>query len=458
MTETLRIIAWLSVTVIAGWGALSAILRKEMPPFFSERLALSYGLGLGIVTIEMAMLSFFRIKYSVFSITVWLVPFFLAAVFVRPGKKSAVLPPNTGENPAPFSLLEKLFMLFILSQSAYALFTALIKPLEAYDAVAIYAIKSKIFYLSKCVPPDFFRNFGSFVPHIEYPLLVPLAETFFYTFYGSLNDLIVKIIFPFYYIALLALFYCVSRRWAGRKTSLFFTSMLSSVPFLMEHAASGYADLSLAFYQAASFFYLLLWIREKKGGYLALSFVLSSLAVWTKTEGLMLAAVNMATVAIFILWDGRAVFGKGAAYIAVSSVSMALYMHARAALGLRLHGDFGAIRPFDIFAAAGPVKYAPSIFFQYIRQFFLFKKWNIVWVLILVLLILNFRKTFSKDLRYLTIALFLILAGYTIILLYMPAENIAFALRLTLDRFFLQFLPIGLLWTVIAFKEYGAEI
>jgi hypothetical protein len=83
----------------------------------------------------------------------------------------------------------------------YVFFRTLIKPMESYDSIAIYALKSKIFYLEKIIPPDFFRNFASFVPHIEYPLLIPLAEAGLYTFLGSLNDLLVKMIFPLYYAA-----------------------------------------------------------------------------------------------------------------------------------------------------------------------------------------------------------------------------------------------------------------
>ncbi|MDD5136000.1 MAG: hypothetical protein PHN63_01475, partial [Candidatus Omnitrophica bacterium] len=37
----------------------------------------------------------------------------------------------------------------IILEVFYAFFRALIRPIESYDAVAIYAIKSKIFYLDR---------------------------------------------------------------------------------------------------------------------------------------------------------------------------------------------------------------------------------------------------------------------------------------------------------------------
>jgi len=125
----------------------------------------------------------------------------------------------------------------------YVFFRALIRPMESYDSIAMYAFKSKIFYLAKMIPPDFFKSFSDFVPHIEYPLLIPLAETQFYAFLGYLNDLLVKIIFPLYYVALLAVSYSISKRFLNRRASLLFTFLLATIPQVTDFATNGYADI-----------------------------------------------------------------------------------------------------------------------------------------------------------------------------------------------------------------------
>src|SRR6185295_18080652 len=52
-----------------------------------------------------------------------------------------------------------------------------------------------------------------------------------------------------------------------------------------------YADLPLSFYVTALATRLLLWLQEGSGGHLRLALLFTSLAVFTKTEGLALVFV-----------------------------------------------------------------------------------------------------------------------------------------------------------------------
>ena len=90
------------------------------------------------------------------------------------------------------------------------------------------------------------------MPRIAIPLLIPLLESYVYHFSGSQNDRVVKVISPFFYLSLLALFYQTLRITLNRVASLGGTIIFALLPaFLLYNnggAASGYADLPLTYF------------------------------------------------------------------------------------------------------------------------------------------------------------------------------------------------------------------
>ena len=141
-----------------------------------------------------------------------------------------------------------IFLVFGISfEVVYAFFRALVKPIEAYDAVAIYAIKSKIFYLAGAIPEEFFSRIAAIFPHPDYPLNIPLAQTLGYWSMGVLNDQLIKLIFPLFFVGILALLYFAVRRFAGRTYALVFAFLLASVPQFNAYAANAYLEVPLAF-------------------------------------------------------------------------------------------------------------------------------------------------------------------------------------------------------------------
>ncbi len=450
MLDILKVIFWAALTIMIGWSILSIIFyRRDILPF-KEKIALSYPLGIGLVTIEMAVLSFLGVEFSRTSILAWWSPLFIIALILHSIGKGKSQATARREN-VRFSLLEKFFIFGISFETLYTFFRALIKPIESYDAVAIYAIKSKIFYLAKAIPKDFFRNLKDFVPHIEYPLLLPLSETYFYVFFGSLNDLLVKIIFPLYYLSILTVVYFVLRRLASRKTSLLATFLLATIPQLSAYGTNGYADIILTFYYSASFFYLSLWMKNKNGGFLALSFIFSILSIWTKTEALMLSAATLAVMAIYIITEGRSSIKIGISYILGLSMVVTLYLYMREQLGLKLHGDFAGAAQLDI-------KKIPSILYEYQRQFFGPKKWNIIWVVFLALFCINLKNAFSRNMRFVTFSILLAFSGYATVYMMLPQEGLAWHLSTTGSRFLIHFVPVVVLWVALSLKENDLDI
>jgi len=469
--ETLFLILfWIIFTLGVGYSVLKLLFFRAWPFFVGEALALSYGIGIATISIQMALMSICGIKFSALSTVLLFLPLILAALFLGlPARlrenrhqagglhRKSVLqhPPR---DAAKMTFLEKFFVGIISFEVIYAFFRTLIKPMESYDSIAMYAFKSKIFYLGRMVPKDFFKSFADFVPHIEYPLLIPLAEAQFYTFFGSLNDHLVKIIFPLYYVALLAIAYSICRRSLNRRAALFFTFLLATIPQVTDFATNGYADIPFAFYCSASFFYLYLWLKDKRRAVLALSFIFSVFAIWTKAEGLLFTLINAAVVSICMVKEKR-VSLIGAVYALVSFLAVIAYVLGWRAIGFAVNSDFaGAHVPLTSKIITG-FKRIPAIFYEYQIQFFGPKKWNIIWILFIAGFIVGFKRIFSKELFPVTMAMLLVLSGYSMVYMLSSApQGFGWHLSTSGSRLFLHFVPIAVLWLALMFKELKLEI
>ncbi len=485
------VLFWSACITIIGWSVLRIVIYRDCFDSLSERFALSYCTGLAVVSLEMAFLAFFGVGFSIPSTLIFFLPMISIAAFLdrkklRNFSKNKALRAearsfhSSARNPAPlipafkgallgrrdkisFNLkglpfLEKFFISAISFEIAYAFFRTFIKPMESYDGIAIYALKAKIFYLAKTIPANFFRDFAAFVPHIEYPLLIPLAETSFYVFLGSLNDLLVKMIFPLYYTALVLIFYSVSHRFLNRRGSLFFTFLLATIPQVTDFATNGYADIPFAFYCSASFFYLYLWLRQKEGPFLVLSIILSVFAVWTKAEGLLFAAVNSAVVIICMIKEKRASV-KEILYVTMSMIVVVAYVLVWRSLGLEVNTDFAPSGSSALAKIITGLSRIPAILYEYQIQFFGPKKWNIIWVIFIAGFVLKFKKIFSKELMPLTAALILVFAGYSFVYMLSSApQGFGWHLSTSGSRLFIHFVPIAVLWLALLFKELKLEV
>jgi len=177
--------------------------------------------------------------------------------------------------------------------------------MDSFDSIGNFAFKAKLFFMEARVPYELFVNKSIDIQHPDYPLFIPLSETWVYMFLGKWNDLFVKALFPMFFAALLVIFYFALKRIIGKRFAFISTFFLATIPHFLNYATIGYADFALAMFYSVSFLYLFLWIsyrRENK--YLFLAALFSILAVWTKNEGIMLSLVNIAMLLLFApLWN-----------------------------------------------------------------------------------------------------------------------------------------------------------
>ena len=175
-------------------------------------------------------------------------------------------------------------------QVAYSGLLAARAPFAAWDAWSFWALKARMFTLGG-PRPGYFHDPLTLYTHPDYPLNLPLAAAALFRIPGQLGVVLAALVGPACLGALLLLLYAGLTRLYGRVTAALAVGALSFVPALPVQAASGNADAPLAMYIGAATLYLLLWWRLRRPSDALMMGLLAGGAVWTKREGLPVAAL-----------------------------------------------------------------------------------------------------------------------------------------------------------------------
>lgn len=448
MSEIVLLLANILTTGFIGFNILSFLSSETVAKqlAISEKIPLSIIFGYGVVSIQMFLMGLLNIKFTRINILIpWIILFFANLSTGKLQKFCSVRVPQFRK----FRFYEVSIMLGIVLQTFYNFLRALIKPMESYDAVAIHGLKSKVIFFANGIGPDFFKtismNFGG--AHPDYPLLLPLCENWVYVFLGNFNDQLVKIIFPLFYISILFLLYAVLKKMTGNTLiPLLMTFALSSIKQFSDYATIGYADLILAVYFGTAIFYLYLWSVSNNELYLKICTISLIFCVWTKNEGMLLALIG-----IFLLF----VYGiqylrerkKTTFYVTLAILSvlcLSLLWHGFKHTNNLINENFN-LSMVNTENLIHGLKRIPLIIYEYQKQFFGFKKWNLVWIVTIFLFIKDFRYIISTHIKLLGYVLFLFALGYTTVYIFTTTE-IDFLLRTTASRFLIHILPVAVLW------------
>lgn len=454
--ESLKLLDGLAAVTFIGFNLLYLLSGKTKRSSFSEALAVSFGLGLGAVTLEMLLFALAQYDFNVVRLLApWAVVFAVNIYRYSRGKELPIAPPKRNEPHRTVTPLGVFLAAGIIVEAAYAVFRALIRPIEAYDAVAIYAIKSKIFYLANTIPQDYFANLTRLYPHPDYPLNIPLAQVFSYIWMGGLNDQLVKLMFPLFFVAILCLFYSEVRTFASRTYALVFTFVLASVPQFNAYAANAYLEVPLAFYCFASVVFLLRWFENKADTHLVvMSAIMAGLAGWTKNEGLLYCAINIFIVSFFLVSQREDRSAKDVLYpVLYAAIVIAVSLPwAWAKARWHIANDeinLANLNPAYLAHQAGKIG---PIFYELQKQLFGPKKWNILWPAFFLALVLGRKLVFSGPRKYLLTLIALALAGYVAMYMISYVDVVFFASK-TWSRFMLDFLPVVVLLMAMLLKE-----
>ncbi|MDA2922420.1 glycosyltransferase family 39 protein [Patescibacteria group bacterium AH-259-L07] len=285
------------IPVLLGLCILSFILKqKKIGGLY--RLALSYGLGAGVLTIFMLLLAFMRISL----ILSFLAPVIIAVLivcFVIIKRNHYIIFEKISRIPK-LSRLEILMVAIIVFEVIFVFSQGLLRPIFAFDALANWSLRAKVIFTENIIPLEtshpFYLGGGG---HINYPLHLSLFQAWTALWMGSFYDSMISALFALYFLCLIGLVYAGLRYFCSRKYSLLFTMFLSTMPLITYHGFSAYADLPLAFYFTGAVISFYVFIKKQQTPYLYISGLFAGIGSWTKFEGILLAVVLFVVVSVY---------------------------------------------------------------------------------------------------------------------------------------------------------------
>ena len=178
------------------------------------------------------------------------------------------------------------------AQIAFVALLALGRPLSVWDGWALWGMKARAIFLEGGVGHAVYADPTRATAHLDYPLHVPLLESWVYSWLGTPDDRLVGVIGTATFAALLGLCYAAMRRWGmSVAASLAVAAVIGAVPFVWRIAAAGYADVTVALVLTVAAVHLVAWLEDGERGDLVIAAAAGGLLGWTKKEGLVLLIV-----------------------------------------------------------------------------------------------------------------------------------------------------------------------
>lgn len=301
----LRLLAGLGFLQMVGYAALACLCPALGMLSRPERHALSFGLGALVITLWMLALGLLQIPLHLPAVAGPLLAAALLALRgIRYGSQKQTLGQpgidiTQNRKPKTENRLFWLFFGLLAVLFLYATLRAVLYPIWAWDALATWGLKAKAFYLERGL------DLRRFTAHNYYPNLVPLLLTYLYLCLGQVNDHLVKLVFPLFGAALLALVYSfLLRMGLNRTRALALTAFfaLNGVTFIV-HLYIAYADLALTYFTLAAAGLTYLWLAgSAPPGALPLIAAFGAGMAWCKFEGPPLAATIVLAALLTLLW------------------------------------------------------------------------------------------------------------------------------------------------------------
>lgn len=426
-----------------------------------EKAALSFPLGLGLLTMTMYLLDLAKIPVILLNIVLSILVLDVILLIFLYFNQSLKLP--TFSFPKfHFDLDWQEWALLILTtlKSAFVFFSALVKPMIDVDAFQFYSIVAKGLYYKHTLFSAYIAQFIMGKPTFPF-----LAQGWVLIGLQTLNDSWLKIISPLLLLSLLIIFYNALRRSQPRKFSLFFTLLLSSLPFMAYHATTAYADVPVTFYFTVGVLYLYRFLKdfprqapERDYAPLIVSFIFVAITIWAKNAGLMLAGVSVLALFFFLFFERRQLSGKDLSKISLAFVLLLILIiplivprmnfFAGMVRGLTGHNDAQVSAVAQKVVAVPLLEKTTTIGRIFINKLFFYGDWQLAWALLVISLLFFNHQALAAPLR--SLLGILVLSVTTVFVQFESSGTFVWLLDGTLlDRLVMNELPLVLFFCAV---------
>ena len=301
MSVLAGLIGALATIFSAGFGVTMLLVRARLR--LAEQCAVAWLLGTAVVSASVWIFGLFlhgiALQGVVTAITV-----LLGIAGVRRWQAFASIPRTA--SPTLVDILSRI----VFAVEIVAIFWLSLQHTLGWDGLTVWELKARYAFLNGgALPVAYFSDTARWFSHPEYPLLLPLTETWFYFWIGDCDQFWIKLIFPIWYLAGAAMLWRAAGRLSGRRWTGWIIVLLFPLVPAIHNAPGGvsvgYADIPLAAIYSAAIFYLLRLLAEESGDALALLIALGATLPWMKREGAILWLGIMLWVGVLLWIRGR---------------------------------------------------------------------------------------------------------------------------------------------------------
>jgi hypothetical protein len=355
---------------------------------------------------------------------------------------------------AEWDHIEKIILLGILFQIGWILYLTLPTPVNSYDALGFYAFKAKIFYFADCIPEGFFKWNETTVSHPDYPLLVPFLMLWVYKFTGF-NDVVIMRIMPIICIFFLALFYFQLKKFFDRKYALFSVFFLITAQQIAGYASIINADFVLLAFVTSGFLYLILYMHTLEKAYIVLSAIFFSFSLWVKNEAAVFIIAFFACFAVFLLKADRMV-RRDIFKQLLTSIFIALVIagpwFVYKFLNHVVNSDINSsnMTPERLLEN---IRSIPVLLNELQKQVFGPKKWNILWIVVMAVSALRYKKLCKNGFFYISLFILISVVGYFFAYMSTTSANLYYIANKTMSRFMIHFAGVAIFLAAFIFWD-----
>ena len=446
--SALAVLGALGTLLVAGYGLLTLLARKETQLSLTEQIAFSWLLGTGAVSLLL----------WIFGLLVHgaLLPALVSIVCLLLGFTGwrRMVPLPVGSAPKSFEIF---LGIIIVIEIAVVFYLSFVHTL-GWDGLLNWEIKAHYAFANGgVIPATYFSDSGRAFSHPEYPLAIPFTELWLYLWLGEADQFWAKTIFPIFYVIGTFLVVALGKRFTGKTwNGLLMAAFLFFVPQItveVGSAIAGYADFPLSIFYLATIGCLFCATEPKNDAFFRLYAACLALLPWVKRDGLILWIVAAACGVFVILRTKRS-----------SRHFLALFPGLLIICGWRLYlsamhapqaaADF---LPMNLETFSSHLDRILPLFSALLAEFHNLPIWSLFWFVVAVGVAYLLGQMRNPGTPVLLNALFVPIVLYLLIYVFSSWPNYLEHVGLSISRLLLHVAPVGFLITILAVSRRRAK-
>lgn len=372
----------LLIQMLAGFGISRLILHRQPFNRLTESFALSFLLGVTFVSCLQFLLGLVvpgsGLRWSVTAIC-------LIVGWIGWRRKPLQL---RFRDLWPQTLVGRLLLAIGVGQIAVVGWLCWVRVL-GWDGLLNYEVKARWAFLrGGALPLSYFSDPSRDWSHQDYPLLLPLAESWLYLWIGRADQQVAKIIPWMFFVSAMCLLHAASRRFVANQWQRFVAPLIVfCVPLLLVgdgSVSTGYADFPMAvFYLGTIMFVIEFWHGENFAA-LQMAGLLSAAGCWLKQDGIILWAcltilVCLKALVEFKRWkhDWR----KWLKLAMALSFGLVVFVGWRAFIGFVSAAVRLEVQPIELGTLRANAWLLPIIIKGVVLELLTLRHWGILWMI-----------------------------------------------------------------------------